>query len=40
MKKLVLTESLLDVKKLSYFGALLIVATLFVTGSLMSTMSP
>ncbi len=39
MKKLVLNETLLDMKKLSFFGALLIAATLFVTGSLMSTMS-
>lgn len=39
MKNLVLTESLLDMKKLCIFGALLIATTLLVTGSLMSTMS-
>lgn len=39
MKKLVLTEASLDMKKLCFFGALLIAATLFVTGSFMSTMS-
>ena len=39
MKNLVLTEASLDMKKLCIFGALLIAATLFVTGSFMSTMS-
>ena len=40
MKKLVLSEVLLDMKKLYFFGALLIAATLFLTGSFLSAMSP
>ena len=40
MKKLVLSESFLDMKILYFFGGLLIAATLFVTGSFMSTISP
>ena len=39
MQKLVVSETLLDMKKLCLFGALLIAATLFLTGYFMSTMS-
>ena len=39
MKKLVLSDELLDLKKLYFFGALLVAATLFVTGTFLSTMN-